>query len=79
VGCDDGTLVVPFPSRAAHAEDIMLSVFPSIVRFQGDARTLFCYVKELTKSRGVPDVHLTNGFGIVFQVRCPKFSLYQSI
>ncbi len=44
----------------------MLCVFHSIVRFQGDVRTLFYYLKELTKSRGVPDVHLTNGFDIVF-------------
>ncbi len=66
VGCDDGTFVVAFPLRTAHAGNIMLSVFPSIIRFQGDVRTPFYYLKELIKSRGVPDVHLTNDFDIVF-------------
>jgi len=74
-GCDDDTLGVPSPLRAAHAEDIMLSVSLSIVRFQGDARTLFYYVEELTKSRGVPDVHLTNGFDKAFLPGYPKSSL----
>jgi len=41
---DDDILGVPSPLQAAHAEDIMLSVSLSIVRFQGDVRTLFCYL-----------------------------------
>jgi len=79
VGYNDDIHAVSSPLRAAHAEDIMLSAFLSIVRFQGDTHTLFYYLKELTKSRGAPNVRLTNGFDTVFQVRCPKFSLYQLI
>jgi len=78
-GCDDDTRAVSSPLRAAHAEDIRLSISLSIVWFQGDLRTLFCYLEELTKLREVLDVHLTNGFDTVFLVRYPKFSSYQSI
>jgi hypothetical protein len=72
--CDGDNFAVPSLLRVVHAEGTMLSVFPSIAWFQGDVRTLSCFVLKWTRSHGAPDAHLTNDSGRVFLGGCPKFS-----
>jgi hypothetical protein len=74
IGYDGDTFAVPSLLQVPHAEDKVLSVFLSIVPSQDEVHTPSCYVLKLTRSHEALDVHLTDGFGRVFLVGCPKFS-----